>query len=134
MSRILKIDNFEKDFEPKYGLDSGGSCYIIKKSFPLEVISSYDIEELEEPKKLKPVWSSIKCLEGDIISITKSGSFIQFKDYIGFIECRPENISKKGEPDFDRFPKDMIKKIGKNMIDSKPMTLEERAKLIIARE
>jgi hypothetical protein len=133
MPRILKIDNFEKDFKPEYGLDSDGSCYIVKSPFYIEIISSYEIEELGTPPKIKPVWSRIKLMQNDIISVTKSGCFAQLKDYDGFVECKPENLSGEGEPKFDRFPKEMLRKIGKDIINSKPMTFEERGKIIIAR-
>ena len=72
-------------------------------------------------------------MQNDIISVTKSGCFTQLKDYDGFVECKPENLSKEGEPKFDRFPKEMLRKIGKDIINSKPMTFEERGKIIIAR-
>jgi hypothetical protein len=133
MPRILKIDNFEKDFKPEYGLDADGSCYLVISSFYLEIISSYETEELGTPPKIKPVWTRIKLLQNDMISITKAGCFVQLKDYEGFVECMPENLSKEGEPKFDTFPKEMLRKIGKDIIDAKPMTFEERGKLIIAR-
>ena len=133
MSRILKIDNFQKDFKTEYGLDSDGSCYIVKSPFYIEIISSYEIEELGKPAKVKPIWSKIKLLQNDVISSSVGGCFVQLKDYDGFIECRPENLSKEGEPKFDRFPKEMLRKIGKDVINSKPMSFEERNKLIIAR-
>ncbi len=133
MPRILKIDNFEKEFKPEYGLDSEGSCYIVNSPFYVEIISTYETEELGTPAKVKPIWTRIKLLQNDIISSTKSGCFLQLKDYDGFIECRPERLSKEGEPSFDRFPKEMLRKIGKDIINSKPMDFEERRKLRISR-
>lgn len=133
MSRILKIDNFENEFKPEYGLDSDGSCYLVKSTFTAEIISSYEIEEIAKPPKIKPIWSKIKLNENDVISVTKAGCFLQLNDYDGFVECRPENLSKEGQPKFDKFPKEMLRKIGKDIINSKPMTFEERTKLIVAR-
>ena len=117
MSSILKIDQFQKDFKSKYGLDADGSCYLIKSSFYLEIISSYESENKESNhiSKVKPIWTRINTHDGDVISVTTSGCFIQLNDYTGFIECRPENISKEGEPKFDKFPDDMLKKIGKDI-------------------
>jgi len=133
MSKILKIDNFAKSNKSKYGLESGGTCYLVKSPFYLEVISSYEIESLGKPNKLKEVWSKVKVAPEDIISVTDSGCFLQLKDITGFVECRPEIFSKKGEPDFDTFPKESLTRIGMDMIDSNPMTFEERKKLIITR-
>lgn len=133
MPRILKIDNFQKDFKTEYGLDADGSCYIVKDSFYIEIISSYEIEELGKPQKVKPVWSKIKLMQNDVISSSIGGCFVQLKDYDGFIECRPENLSKEESPKFDAFPKELLRKIGKDVINCKPMSFEERAKLIIAR-
>jgi len=133
MPRILNIDKFQKEFKTEYGLDSDGSCYIVKNPFYVEIVSSYEIEELGKPAKVKPVWTKIKLLQNDVISSSNGGCFVQLKDYDGFIECRPENLSKEGEPKFDRFSKEMLRKIGKDIINSKPMSFEKRSKLIVAR-
>lgn len=135
MPNILKIDQFQKDFKSKYGLDADGSCYLVKSPFYLEIISAYDREDKKSNhiSKVKPVWTRINTQDGDVISVTASGCFIQLNDYTGFIECRPENLSNEEEPKFDKFPNDMLKKIGKDIIDSKPMSFEERSKITIAR-
>jgi hypothetical protein len=133
MNKISRIDNFTADSKSKYGLEAGGTSYMINKDFYIEVLSSYDIEKIGEPNILKPVWSRIKLINGDIISVTSSGAFLELKDFEGFLECRPESSSKEGEPSFDRFIKENISKIGKDMISSNPMTLEERKKLITSR-
>jgi hypothetical protein len=135
MTRISKINDFVSDFESKYGLDAGGSCYIVKNDFYLEIISSYeDDKSIEGPLKyINPVWSKIKVTEGDLISVTKNGCFIEIKEVEGFVECRPEPTSKEMEPKLDRFPDDYLEKIGNDIISSKPMSFEERKKIIITR-
>lgn len=133
MNKISKIDNFTRDFKSKYGLESEGSSYIVKNDFYVDVISSYEIEEIGNPPLVKPVWSRIKLINGDLISVTSQGVFVELKDFEGFIECRPETTSKEGEPSFDKFERAKLNKIGYDMIESKPMTFEERKKLIINR-
>jgi hypothetical protein len=133
MAKISKIDNFVKDFKSKYGLESEGTSYVVTKEFYVEVISSYKIEKIGEPPIVKPQWSKIKLEKNDIISVTSSGVFAEIKGFDGFLECKPERYSKEGEPSFDRFEKSNLSKIGKDMITSKPMTFEEREKLIITR-
>jgi len=133
MRRIFKIDNFTKDSKSKYGLDSGGSCYIVTQPFHIEIISAYPIEVLGTPNKLKYEWNKIKLYNDDVISVTNSGCFVELKGYDGFIECRPERTSKEGEPSYDRFPIKSLEKIGKGMISSNPMSFEERKKVVITR-
>lgn len=133
MNRISKIDNFTSDFKSKYGLEAGGSSYVVKKDLYVEVISSYEIETIGEPNILKPIWSRIKLIKDDLLSVTSQGVFLELKDFEGFLECRPESSSKDGEPSFDKFDKESISKIGKDMISSNPMTFEERKKLITNR-
>jgi|694.fasta_scaffold03069_29 hypothetical protein len=133
MPRILKIDNFEKDAKPKYGLGSDGTCYMVKETFYLEIAETYTVEEIGDPNLLKTKWAKIKTLEGDMISISNSMAFIELKGFTGFVECRPENKTKEGEPNFDALPPEYLEKIGKGLIGSNPMTFEERRKAVIAR-
>lgn len=132
MPRILKIDKFTDSFKSSYGLETG-FCYLVKSPFYLEIISSYEIVEIGEAPSVKPVWSKIKAAPEDLLSVTNSGCFIELNDYNGFIECRPERTSKEGDPSFDSFPSNSLNKIGKDMIDCKPMAMEERKKVIIVR-
>lgn len=133
MPRITKLDDFSKDSKSRYGLESGGSCYIVKDPFYLEIIELYKIEKIETPQTLKTQWSKIKTMEGDLISVTDSGCFIELVGYNGFVECRPEKIGKEGEPSFDSLPQGYLEKIGRDMIDSNPMTFDERGKVIMSR-
>lgn len=133
MPRILKIDNFTKEHKSNYGLDSGGTCYMVKEPFYLEIIQSYDIDKIQVPQTLKMKWGKIKVSKGDIISVTDSGCFVELEGYNGFVECRPEKIEKSGEPSFSSLPGEYLKKLGKDMINSVPMSFEDRNKVIITR-
>ena len=133
MGNILKIDNFSNEFKSKYGLESNGNCYIVKDPFYVEVITFYKKEYSDEIPKLIPSWTRIKAEKDDLISITNSGCYIEIKGYTGYLECRPEIISKKGSPSFDKFPEQKLEMIGKNLLKCNPMTFEERKNVSIAR-
>jgi len=133
MPRILKIDSFSKEFKSNYGLDSGGTCYMVKEPFYLEIIQSYDIDKIQTPQTLKMKWGRIKTTKGDLISVTDSGCFIELVGYNGFVECRPEKIEKGGTPSFSSLPGEYLKKIGKDLINSTPMSFDDRNKVIITR-
>lgn len=133
MPRILKLDKFAAVSKSNYGLESGGTCYVVKEPFYLEIIESYDIDKIEDPQTLKIKWSKIKTADGDLISVTDSGCFIELVEYNGFVEYRPENLKKEGVPSFDSMPVGSLKKIGKDMINSTPMPFDERGKVIMSR-
>lgn len=133
MPRILDLDKFAAVSKSHYGLESGGTCYIVKNPFNLEIIESYDIDRVENPQTLKIKWAKIKTAQGDLISVTDSGCFIELQEYKGFVECRPENTNKGESPSFAAMPVGSLKKIGKDMINSLPMTFDERGKVIMSR-
>jgi len=133
MASILKIDNFARDNKIRYGLVSGGSCYAIKDSFYLDILGSYEITDLQKPETVKCIWSRVKCQPGDTITVSNSGCFIEFKDFDGFVECRPTDLDKEGNPDFSKFPEEFLNRIGTNMLSSRPMSMEDRKKITIIR-
>ena len=134
MPRILKIDNFIKDFPVSYGLESDGTCYEVTNPFYIEIIEEYKKEgEIQEQPRFAPVWVKISTKEGDLISITESGSFIKLKGFDGFVACRPFNPRPEGEPSFNKFPDGMVEKIGKGLITGNTLSMEDRKNIIIER-
>lgn len=135
MTKITKIDDFVSDFGSMYGLEAKGNCYLVNSDFYLEIISSYDEDKSIEGdiKYVTPFWSRIKVSDGDLISVTKNGCYLELKDFDGFVECRPEIESKDTEPKFDKFPNEYLDSIGKNILSSKPMSFEERKKVTMSR-
>jgi hypothetical protein len=132
MSRILKIDQFTKDFPSFYGLEGDGTCYIITSTFNLEILVSYNSKgKIGDVNYLEPKWEQYKGLEGDLITCNKNGCFIEPKSLEYFVECRPSNKTNTGEPNFNKFPIESLKKQGKNLINSFTMGFEERGKITI---
>jgi hypothetical protein len=43
----------------------------------------------------------------------------------------PNDKTKPGEPSFDKFPQEDLKKIGKDLINSQSMGFEERKKITL---
>ncbi len=135
MTRILKIDNFVKDFPTKYGLDADGSYYEIKEPFEIMIIVNYeDISNQGEIKYKTPKWQKIQVREGDFISCSKNGAFFIPKEKDGFVECTPCKESKQQDISFDTFPKNSLKKIGKDLFKLHPMSFDEREKITISKE
>jgi len=134
MERILKIDNFEKNFPTKYGLDSDGSCYEVITPFKIEILSGYT-----EPANKKginyrdPIWEDFTTSDGDVILSSKNGAFIILKNSEGYIDCRPARSSNQQEPNMDTFPKDSINKIGKDLYRIRAMSFEDRKKITTTR-
>lgn len=133
MGNILKIDDFTKDSKSKYGLESGGTCYLVKEPFYLEAIIFYEKDESGGVHKLNPSWVRIKTQKDDLISVTNDGCYIELKDYDGYLECRPESISSKESPKFDRFSLKNLQKTGKNLLKCNPMIFDERKNVSITR-
>lgn len=127
MRKIDKIDQFNQAFPIKYGLDADGACYEVQGDLFIEALLNY--EEHDSPaygKYLEPIWTKILANIGDLILSSKNGTFIKFQDHIGFVECKPVQDTKPGEPPMLRFPKESLKKIGNDLMSSNPMSLEER--------
>lgn len=133
MGNILKIDKFSNVSKSLYGLEANGNCYTVKEPFYLEAIIFYDKDFSGEIPKLSPSWAKLKAEKGDIISVTNEGCYIELNDYPGYIECRPETLSDKESPKFDKFPEDNLVKIGQNLLKCKPMTFEERKNVSMIR-
>ena len=132
MSRILKIDDFEESFPTKYGLDADGSCYEIKSPFDIMIIVDYeDLDGQTDTKYKSPKWEKFKTSKGDVILCSKNGSFIFPKDREGFVECTPVKDSNQQDISFDTFPKNSLKKIGKDLFRMHSMPIEERKKMTI---
>jgi hypothetical protein len=134
MSRILKIDNFAKDFPSVYGLDADGSCYEVKESFYLEVITGYESKgTISGVKYFEPTWSKIKCDKGDLISASKSGCYLQAKGTDGFMECRPISEAPEGNPKLENIPLNFVVKTGKDLMNVNSLSFAERNKITSSR-
>ena len=133
MGNILKIDKFSNVSKSLYGLEANGNCYTVKEPFYLEAITSYEKDSSGEMKKITPSWNKIRAEKDDLISVVKDGCYIELNDYPGYIECRPESLSDKESPKFDKFPEDNLERIGQNLLKCKPMTFEERKNLLMTR-
>ena len=132
MARILKIDNFTKTSPSFYGLEGDGSCYMVTKPFSLDILVSYNTKgKIGDVNYLEPTWASFDCSKGDLITCNKNGCYIEPQKSESFVECRPNKKTKPGEPSFDRFPKENLKKEGKDLINSSPMDFAERKKITI---
>ncbi len=135
MSRILKIDDFEKDFPTKYGLDADGSCYEIESPFEIMIIAGYeDISNQGEIKYKSARWEKAQTGIGDYISCSKNGTFFIPKEKECFVECTPCKESKQQDISFDTFPEKSLKKIGKDLFKLHPMSFDEREKITISKE
>ena len=134
MDKILRIQDFQKENPTKYGLDADGSCYEVEYPFDLMVIIGYEDLEAGFNSGMRyktPKWEKIEASTGDTILCSKNGAFLIPKDIEGFIECSPMKESGSQEPSFDVFPKDKIKKIGKNLFRVKPIPFEDRKKMTL---
>ena len=132
MARILKIDNFTDAFPSFYGLEGDGTCYSVKNSFSINILISYDVKgKMGDIDYLEPTWSQYQCQEGDLITCNKNGCYIEPKSSEYFVECMPNDKTKPGEPSFDKFPQEDLKKIGKDLINSQSMGFEERKKITL---
>lgn len=131
MSRIIKIDQYTKDFPSKYGLDADGSCYEVQEDFPIEGLLSYNtINSPKYGKILEPLWSKFIAKAKDLIMSSKNGCYIKLSDRDGFVECRPISTTKSGEPQMLAFRKEVLVKIGKDAMNAYPMSFEEREQII----
>lgn len=134
MGRILKIDNFVKDFPSIYGLDADGTCYQVNDSFYVEVLTGYESKgTISGIPYFEPKWTKFVCNKGDVIVASKSGCYIQPKDTEGFMECRPESKSPEGEPKLEAIPKDFLTKIAKDVINTNSLSFSERNKITSSR-
>jgi hypothetical protein len=134
MSRILKIDNFANDFPSVYGLDADGTCYEVKEPFYLEVIIGYESKgTISGVKYFEPTWSKIKCEKGDLITASKSGCYLQAKGSEGFMECKPVSETPEGSPGLENIPSKFMNKVGKDLMNIRPLSFEERNKITSAR-
>lgn len=134
MRRILKIDNFVKDFPSKYGLDADGSCYEVIDSFYMEVLTGYELKgTISGIDYFLPTWSRFKCIKGDLISVSKNGCYIQAKDTGGFMECKPESKISGGEPNLVVMPGNFLNKIGKDIMNIHSLSFQERNKIASSR-
>ena len=132
MARIFKIDNFTENFPSFYGLEGDGTCYMVTKPFSLDILVSYKIKgKIGDINHLEPDWTEFECSEGDLITCNKNGCYIEPQKSEAFVECRPNKKTKPGEPSFDTFPKDNLKKEGKDLINSLSMDFKERKKITI---
>jgi len=132
MSTILKIQDFQKQNPTMYGLDADGSCYDVTAPFDLRIITGYEDLELGFKSGIKyktPKWEKVEVGIGDSILCSKNGAFMIPKDEQGFIECKPMKKSGSQEPNFDVFPMDKLKKIGKNIFKVKSIPFEDRQKM-----
>jgi hypothetical protein len=133
MSRILKIDDFQKSFPTKYGLEADGSCYGVEDNLEIMVIIGYkDISDSGSLYK-SPEWKKISCVKGDIIVCTKKGTFFVPIDGQGFVECSPVKPTSSQDLEFNFFPKGSLKKIGKGLVRLHPMPIEDRKEMLIYR-
>jgi hypothetical protein len=133
MSRILKIDQFVSSFPSIYGLECG-FCYEVIDEFEIEILSEYKSNgTIQGLPYLEPVWSTIKSQKEDIISTTKRSCFIMIEGYKGVVECRPKGISKEGEPSFDKFPLNCLKKVGMDVIKISPLSKEDKKEICLTR-
>jgi|688.fasta_scaffold209343_2 hypothetical protein len=133
MTRISKIDDFQKEFPYRYGLPQDGSCYDVNYSFMIQVLTSYkEIYGQSGIKYVEPVWENYTTKEGDTIISSKSGAYIIPLNSDGFIECRPIRNSGPQEPSFDVFDKNSISLVGKDLFRLHSMSFEERKKITTA--
>ena len=133
MQRIIKLDQFASSFPSIYGLECG-FCYEVLDGFELEILSDYQNKgTIQGLPYLESVWSVIKSREGDIIATTKRSCFIKLVDYEGVVECRPVRLSKEGEPSFDKFDKDYLKRIGMDVIEMTPLSKQDKNKICLSR-
>jgi hypothetical protein len=133
MGRVKPLDLYKKDFPSLFGLEFG-EYYETLEDFFLEVIDSYRVSsEKTGIKYLKPEWSRIRSIQGDLITVNHSGAYLIPKGEEFFIPCKPEFISKKEEPSFDKFPINFLKKIGKDVVEGHSMGFEDRKKIIFTR-
>ena len=131
MSRILKIDQFAKDFPSIYGLSADGTSYNIIQDITIEALLSYrESDSAEYGKCLEAVWTKIVANKGGMIMASKNGVFFKPINYEGYIECRPLSDTKIGEPQMLKFTNKDLEEIGKGLINCHPMSFEDMNKII----
>jgi hypothetical protein len=138
MNKILKINNFTEESGSRYGLDTGGTCYIVKKPFHAELNVFYNREPYGKGIKLTPSWAKIKLENGDMISVTDDECYVELKGFNGFLQCRPDGLldkkdAKLEEPNFISFPIENLERIGKNILKCKPMAFDDRKNVSVVR-
>jgi len=134
MRRIEKIDQFIKSNPTKYGLDADGCFFEVKEEFYIECIEDYKKDgEFLGVNTLKPVWTKMKALPGDILVVNKNSSYIIPKGEETYIECKPFQIIKDKGLNNLVYSKDKLIKIGKDVIKSKSMPLKDRLKITLSR-
>lgn len=130
MSRIQKIDNYQKDFPNVYGIESD-FCYAVVEDFTAQALIEYkESGTISGIKCYEPSWNLINILDGDYLMSSKNGLYVLLKDFDGLIEIRPQKEIGSQKPSFDFINKECLVKIGKDSVNSKIMSLEERTKII----
>jgi hypothetical protein len=134
MRRIEKIDQFIKDNPTKYGLDADGYFFEVKEDFYIECIESYAKEgKMSGIDVLKPIWTKMKAVPGDILVVNRNSSYIIPKGMDDYMECKPLQILKDKDLQDPVYTKDKLIKIGKGVFKSKPMSFKDRLKITLSR-
>lgn len=127
MPRITRIDNYIEAFPSYYGLEGDGTCYSVITPFFLSVLQAYVVKgQINNINYSEPLWEQYECKEGDLITCNSSGCYIQPLNSEYYVPCEPKDLSKPGEPSFNKFPEKFLKKLGKELINSVIMGFEER--------
>lgn len=133
MKRQLPIDLYTKNFPTLYGLDTG-EYYGVLEDFFLEVAEGYKIfSEKHKVKYLKQEWSRIRVIPGDLIVVNDTDAFLFPKNEEFFIQCQPESGGKDHPVFFNKFPTDLLEKIGKDVVRAHSMGMEDRKKFTLTR-
>lgn len=133
MKRQLPIDSYAKDFPTLYGLDIG-EYYEVLEDFFLEIVEGYkNFSEKHNVKYLKPEWSRIRVIPEDLIVVNHTDAFLLPRDEGFFIQCRPESTGEDRQVIFDKFPTDLLEKIGKDVVRAHSMGIEDRKKFTLSR-
>lgn len=130
MARVLKLDDFSRDFPSKWGLEANGSCYEVNEPFEIDVIIGYDDAQEGKTHYKKPKWNVYNTQDGDTLVCSQNGVFLVPKDKDLFVECCPKDIQKNKGIGFGTFPMDKLTKIGIGAVRAIPMPFEQREKLV----
>lgn len=133
MPRIPNIDSYKKNFPSIYGIETG-FCYEVIEDFYAEALIEYkESGTISGIKYYEPSWNLINIMEGDCLMSSKNGLYASLKEFDGLIEIRPKKEIGEQKLSFDFIKEDYLVKIGKDSINLKMMSLEERSKIISTR-
>lgn len=133
MSRILKLDDYEKSSPSIYGLEADGTCYELNSDIKMQVITGYsEPDKTADLKFREPNWESMVAKPGDILVVSNSCCYIIPKGNEGYMECRPEPRGGSQEPSFDRFDTADLTTIGKGLYRCHSLPFDVRKKITTA--